>query len=240
MRNIAILLASGTGSRVGDSTPKQFLELGGKYLFEYPLKTFNNHINIDEIILVCHPEYIEFAKSVIKQNGYTKVSRVIPGGNTRQESVSNGVFSIVCEEGKVLIHDTARPFVTNDVITRVLDELNIYNAVSTVVPADDTIFVLNNENCVASVPLRSSLVRVQTPQGFALDTIRKAHYLAQKQNLNIATDDCSLVLKFNIAPIKTIIGDDICFKVTTAKDLLLAKSVIENFPVFNSDKTDRF
>ena len=235
MKNIGILLASGTGSRVGNKTPKQFLELNGKYLFEYSLKTFNDHINIDEIVFVCHLEYIEFAKNIIKKNGYTKVSRVIAGGNTRQESVSNGVFSIVNDTGKVLIHDTARPFVTNDVITRILDELNIYNAVSTVVPASDTIFILDDSDCVNSIPNRSSLACVQTPQGFDLNTIRKAHYLAQKQNVSLATDDCSLILKFGISPIKTILGDDICFKVTTAKDLLLAKSIADNTAMLNTN-----
>lgn len=233
MKSYGILLASGTGSRLGNSTPKQFLELGGRCVFEYSLRTFNNHFGIDEIIFVCHPDYIEFAKNIIKQKGYSKVSRILPGGTTRQESVSNGIFSIVSENGNVLIHDTARPFVTAGMITNILDELNIYRAVSVVVPADDTIFVINNENCVSSIPDRNNLARVQTPQGFDLNTIRKAHYIAQKQNFSKATDDCSLILKFGISPIKTIQGDDICFKITSPKDLILAQSIIDNASVFN-------
>ncbi len=238
MKNIGILLASGTGSRVESKTPKQFIEIKGKYLFEYSLETFNSHISIDEIIFVCHPEYIDFAKNVIKKNGYTKVSRIVPGGQTRQESVSNGIFSIVRDSGKVLIHDTARPFVTDSIIIRVLEELNIYKAVSTVIPSDDTIYLLDDESCVKTVPQRSSLVRVQTPQGFDLNIIRKAHYLAQKQKMNSATDDCTLVLNFNLAQIKTIAGDNICFKVTTPNDLLLAGLIIDNAAALNSDKSN--
>ncbi len=235
MKNIGILLASGSGSRVGGNTPKQFIEICGHYLFEYSLMTFNNHINIDEIIFVCHPEYIDFAKNIIRLNGYTKVARVVPGGSTRQESVSNGIFSIVNETGKVLIHDTARPFVTNAVITRVLEELRIYDAVSTVVPAKDTMFILDNNLCVSSIPERSSMVNVQTPQGFELNLIKKAHFLAQKQNINTATDDCSLILNFNLGQIKTVPGDNICFKVTTFEDLQFAKSIADNFTPLNPD-----
>ncbi len=235
MKNTAILLASGVGSRLGGDIPKQFIELNDCFLFEYSLQTFNRHISIDEIVFVCHPDYIDFVKNIIKRKAYTKVSRVVPGGNTRQESVSNGIFSISNEEGNVLIHDTARPFVTNRAISEVIEELKIYNAVSTVLPAKDTIFMLDNNMCAASIPNRSSLACVQTPQGFDLSLIKKAHYLALKQNINTATDDCSLIMNFNLGIIKTVIGDDICFKVTTLEDLQFAKSIINNSAGFNSN-----
>ena len=233
MKNFAIILASGTGSRLGNKTPKQFIKLNDKYIFEYSLKTFNNHINIDEIVLVCHPEYLEFVKSYLRNSEYTKVKRIIAGGNTRQESVSNGIFSISYEEGNVLVHDSARPFVTTDMITRVIEELGIYNAVSTVMPATDTIFEIDESSYVTKIPSRKNLRIVQTPQGFNLNTIRKAHLMAQKDNQNLATDDCSLILKYQLSEIKTVDGDDLCFKITTSKDLFFAESLLNNGTILN-------
>lgn len=234
MRNIAILLASGVGARVGAECPKQFIQINGKYLFEYSVATFNNHMNIDEIIVVCHPDYIDLVKTVVLDRRYLKVKRVVAGGETRRDSVYNGLFSISYEEGNVLIHDTARPFVTSAMIDRVLGGLESYSAVSTVLPATDTMFVLNEDYNVAKIPNRKELARVQTPQGFYLNTIRKAHYLAQKDNLTFATDDCGLIAYYKLAEIHTVEGDEMALKVTTPVDLIFAKSLADNLSILNS------
>ena len=235
MRNIVILLASGSGSRIGADCPKQFIKINGKYLLEYSLKTFNNHINIDEIVVVCHPDYIELVKNIVAQGRYLKVKSVVQGGETRQESVHNGLFSITHEEGNVLIHDSARPFVTPKMIDDVLDALESYTAVSTVLPSTDTMFVLGDAHEVSAIPNRKNLARVQTPQGFYLNTIKKAHYLAQKESLNLATDDCTLVRYFKLGEVFTVDGDERAFKVTTPVDLIFAKALADNSAVFNSD-----
>ena len=234
MKNIVILLASGTGSRVGADCPKQFIKINDKYLLEYSLETFNNHLNIDEIVIVCHPDFLDLVKKIV-QNGYYKVKSIVQGGDTRQESVNNGLFSIDIEEANVLIHDSARPFVTTLMIDNVIGALTHHTAVSTVLPATDTMFVLDEAHCVDLIPNRSSLSRVQTPQGFYLNTIRKAHYLAQKDNLNLATDDCSLVKYYNLGEIFTVAGDERAFKVTTPVDLIFAKGLADNITIFNSD-----
>lgn len=235
MRNIVILLASGSGSRVGGEIPKQFIKLNSKYLFEYSLETFDKHVSIDEVLVVCHKDYIEFVRQVVRENCYKKVKRVLPGGDTRQESVYNGIFSVSAETANILIHDSARPFVTNEMINRVLGALEHNSAVSTVVPATDTMFTLDNDGNVKTIPDRKELYRVQTPQGFYLNTIRKAHHMAQKEGLNLATDDCSLVLHYKLTDIATVCGDEIAFKVTTPADLMFAKGVLDNRAGFNAD-----
>ena len=235
MKNIVILLASGSGARIGADVPKQFLQINAKYLFEYSLKTFNDHVNIDEIVIVCHPSYVEVVKNIIKKNSYNKVRRVVVGGETRQESVYNGLFSIASDDANVFIHDAARPFVTNEMINRLIRALESNVAVSTVMPATDTMYVLNDVALVEDIPDRKKLFRVQTPQAFYINTIKKAHYLAQKEKLKMATDDCSLVLHYGLASISTVEGDDVAFKVTTPVDLLFAKSVADNLSIFNSD-----
>lgn len=235
MRNIAILLASGSGSRVGGDIPKQFLKVGDKYVFEYSLRTFNDYIGIDEVVLVARADYMELVRSVVRDGKYNKVVRVVPGGETRQESVSNGIFTIGHDEGNVLIHDTARPFVTKGMIERVLGALESCSAVSTVLPATDTMFKVDEVDRVEDVPDRTFLRRVQTPQGFYLSTIKKAHYMAIKEDLTLATDDCSLIRHFGLGDIYTVKGDDLAFKITTPLDLVFAQSIADNLTVLYSD-----
>lgn len=235
MRNIGILLASGSGTRVGGDVPKQFLKVSDKYIFEYSLRTFNDYIGIDEVILVARPDYLDLVRSVVRDGQYNKVVRVVPGGLTRQESVFNGIFTIGHDEGNVLIHDTARPFVTKGMIERVLGALENCSAVSTVLPSVDTMFSLDEIGRVQSIPDRDFVKRVQTPQGFYLSTIKKAHYMAIKSNLNLATDDCSLVRYFKLGDIYTVLGDELAFKITTPLDLVFAEAIANNFSVLDTN-----
>lgn len=235
MRNIGILLASGSGIRVGGEVPKQFLKINDKFIFEYSLRTFNDYIGIDEVILVVRPDYLDLVRSVVRDGQYTKVVRVVPGGQTRQESVFNGIFTIGHDEGNVLIHDTARPFVTRGMIERVLGALESCSAVSTILPTTDTMFTIDELGRVHGIPDRNLLKRVQTPQGFYLSTIKKAHYMAAKANLNLATDDCSLIRHFKLGDIHTVGGDELAFKITAPLDLVFAESVANNLTILDSD-----
>ena len=225
MKNTAIILASGAGSRFGSEIPKQFIKLNDKTILEYSISAFEQNDNINEIIVVSNPDFIEDTKNII-QNKYRKVTSVISGGKTRRQSSYIGVNHIKEKDINVLIHDGARPFVSQKIINECIDALKTYKAVNVAVDSSDTIVEVDSKNIIKSMPVRKSLRRCQTPQCFRLEIIKKAHELAEKNKLEDITDDCGIVLKYNLADIYTVDGSVDNIKITYPKDIELAKLII--------------
>ena len=226
MKNITIILASGTGSRSGLNIPKQFYKIKEKTLLEYSIEAFQNNTNIDEIIIVSNPNFIELTKELA--NKYSKVVKIISGGETRQQSSYNGVMSITDTEANILIHDAVRPFVTQTIINECIITLSQYNAINVAIESSDTILEIDENNFIKSVPNRKNLRRVQTPQCFKLDLIKNAHNLALNDKDFQPTDDCGLVLRYNLAPIFIVNGDETNIKITYPTDLEIAEKILEN------------
>jgi 2-C-methyl-D-erythritol 4-phosphate cytidylyltransferase len=226
--NLALILAGGSGSRLDPSTPKQFLHLRGKPLLVHTLERFQNHPAIDVIILVTHADFVKRTKELLKPFSIAKLQQILPGGATRQESSAIGVEAAADNFQNILIHDAARPFVSPSQIDAMLDKLTQYAAVNMTVPVTDTIARLDQNGMVVENPDRSRLRRVQTPQGFHLSVIREAHRLARQDNDNSATDDCSLILKYNLAPIANVTGHPDNIKVTSPIDLIIAGQILDN------------
>lgn len=227
MKTIAIILASGVGARLGLDIPKQFFVIRNKTVLEYSILAFQKHNNIDEIIVVSHPDYISRVEEIVHKGNYSKVSQIIAGGKTRQESSSNGVFAVKDINAKVLIHDAVRPFVTERIIEDCITVLDEYKAVNVAVESSDTILEIDEDNCIKSIPQRKFLRRVQTPQGFDLQIIKKAHELAsQKKDLSF-TDDCGLVKEFELAKIKVVEGEEFNIKITYPSDIKIAENIID-------------
>lgn len=226
MKNIAIILASGSGSRFNNELPKQFFKIKNNTVLDYSVERFQNHSNIDEIVVVSNPDYIEETKSITKK--YSKVTKVITGGETRQISSYNGVFSVSEVNANVLIHDAARPFVSKEIIDNCIKALLKYDAVNVAIESSDTIIEIDENNFIKSVPNRKSLMRCQTPQCFKINTIKNAHTLALKESFNTATDDCSLILKYNICPIFVVKGDINNIKITYNSDIKIAEQILSD------------
>ena len=228
MKNIAVILASGSGKRFGGNTPKQFIKLAGKPVIQYSLETLNNHKKIDEIIIVTLPEYIDKTEEIVMHNSLHKVTKIISGGQERYDSSWSAIQSLDTEECNILFHDSVRPFLDNRIIDDCLKSLKTYNAVDVVVDATDTIVKVRNEE-IMSIPNRKNLRRGQTPQGFKLSTIRSAYNLFMLDPDKIATDDCGIVLKYlpNEA-INVINGDEKNFKITHTQDIFLANSILKS------------
>ena len=218
MKNIAIILASGNGERFGEKIPKQFYEYKGRTLLEYSIDAFEQNKNIDEIILVTNPKFRDLAEEILSKNSYKKIKKLLNGGITRVDSSRIGVFEAF-ENSNVLIHDAVRAFVTQDIINRNIEALNTYQAVGTAIETVDTIIQVDENNFITNIPARSSLKRVQTPQSFRADLIKKAHKMALEENNQNFTDDCGLILKYNLAPIHIVEGDEINLKITQKSDL---------------------
>ena len=218
MRNIAIILASGSGERFGENVPKQFYVFKGKTLLEHSVEAFEKNENIDEIFLVTNPKFRDLAEKILSKNNYKKITKLLNGGKTRVESSYIGTKEAP-DGSNVLIHDAVRAFVTQDIINRNIAALEIYQAVGTAIETIDTIIQVNEENCITNIPQRSSLKRVQTPQSFRSELIKKAHKLALDENNQKFTDDCGLILQYNLAPIHIVEGDEINLKITQKSDL---------------------
>ena len=196
--NFAIILAGGKGLRTGFSTPKQFLEIDNIPMIARTIKAFNDAPEIDEICVVCVPEFVAKMNKIANEFYLNKVKCITQGGDTRQASVFAGLKAIkdnAKEDDIVLIHDGARPFVDRKIILDNLDAVSKTGAVVTAIRTKDSILVSLDGKEVYGYMDRSQLFNVQTPQTFKFGIIYHAHESAVKDEINDATDDACLVVR---------------------------------------------
>ena len=224
LKNYGIILASGTGSRYNSDIPKQFVKIAGKTVLEHTLDVFENSLYIDEIILVITPDYRHVAEGILLKNNYKKISKLLNGGETRKESSSIAIHSIEDEEANVLIHDCARPFVSQRIIKDCVEALKTYQAVDVAIPSADTIIRVRG-GVIDCIPNRADLMRGQTPQCFKLSLIKKAHELSR--NDNNFTDDCGLINKYNLSEIFVVSGEGENIKITYPEDIFMADRLFQ-------------
>ena len=214
--NYAIILASGKGQRVGGEIPKQFIKIKDKTLLEHTISVFEKNKNTDKIILVVNEEWVDFCKSF----KFSKLYKVVKGGPRRQDSSKIGVDLVEENNAKVLIHDGARPFITDEIINDCYNALNSYNAIDTGIEAVDTTVQVDENKIITNILDRKTLIRCQTPQGFKSGLIKHAHKLACEQNLEV-TDDVSLVVKLNLDKVYVVQGSEKNLKITYKDDIKL-------------------
>lgn len=222
----AVILASGKGERMNCGFPKQFAEIKGKTIIERSIEAFEENEKTDKIIIVSEPSTIEKIKEIVQRNGYKKVSKIVPGGAVRAESSSHGVGEVVEDDAKVLIHDAARPLVTQKIINDCITALDSCDAVNVAIKATDTIIEAENGK-MKDATERSRMMQVQTPQGFRVSTIKKAHSMAKKEGFAGATDDCGIVFRYGLSEIRIVEGDRINIKITYPEDIVIAEMFVE-------------
>lgn len=211
MNYTAIILAAGSGVRTGLDYNKVFHKIKSKRVLDYSVDFFEKHSKCSEVILVCSDEDFNFVYSEYS----SKVNRIITGGKNRQESVYNGLQKANMEY--VLIHDSARPFINENKIDLLCEDVIFTKASTLAVFVKDTI-VKTNGNRLGSTIDRSTLLAVQTPQAFDKDLIIDAHNKAKMVGF-IATDDTDLVAKFTSVMPSYVIGDYRSIKLTTIEDI---------------------
>ena len=224
-KNTAIVLAAGQGKRMNSRVQKQFLELGGKPVLYYSLNCFQQSPLITDIILVTGAESVAFCKEeIVEKYGLTKVTKVIPGGKERYDSVYEGLLA--CENSDfVLIHDGARPMIDETEIRLSMRAVEEEHACVIGVPVKDTIKVGNAKHYAVDTPDRSCLWAVQTPQSFSYELLMEAYgemWQAAESGERI-TDDAMIVERFTGHKVKLVQGKYENIKVTTPEDLLIAE-----------------
>jgi 2-C-methyl-D-erythritol 4-phosphate cytidylyltransferase len=229
LERVAVLLAGGVGARAGLGMPKQFAELHGRTVLEHSLAALHDHPSIGGVLLVMAPGYADAARVITAR--YPRVLDVIDGGAERSDSTVRALAWLDARglTSDLLIHDAARPLLTGDVIDRCIAALAEHVAVGVAVPSSDTVFRTDPSGRVVEVPPRSELWRAQTPQGFRLATLRAASDAALADPAFVATDDCSVVLRYlpDVA-VTVVLGDERNMKVTGPLDLAIAERLLSD------------
>lgn len=229
---VAVVLAAGKGKRMDSQIPKQYINLVGHPVLYYCLKAFQESF-IDEVVLVCGKDDIDYCKrDIVKRYSFTKVKKIVAGGEERYHSVAAGLQAIDnC--AYVFIHDGARPFVNQDILSKCYEAVQKYSAAAAAVPCKDTIKIADEEGFAIETPNRNQCWQIQTPQAFVFSEIRDVYkqlILDEdeiiEKGINI-TDDAMVMEQFGLRKVKLVNCGNRNIKITTASDMLVAEAYIK-------------
>ena len=232
MKTAAIVLAAGSGSRMRSNIKKQYMEINEKPLIYYALKAFEDSFT-DEVVLVVSPGDIDYCKAeIVDKYGFTKVKRIVEGGAERYDSVRLGLHAVSEDTDYVMIHDGARPFVTEEIMQRSVDAARENRACVVGMPVKDTIKISDANGFSAQTPDRKTLWMIQTPQTFEYSLIRRLYDKLEEdkeeikaKGINI-TDDAMVVETFSDVKVKLVEGSYNNIKVTTPEDIGFAQAIL--------------
>lgn len=231
--NLAIIFAGGVGNRMHQtSRPKQFLQLNGKPVIIYTLEVFENHPDIDAIVVACIKSWIPYLRKQLKKFGVTKVVSIVPGGETGQESIYNGLCAandFIIEQNEdnaiVLIHDGVRPLINEKTITTNIQQVKESGSSITTSPATETILIKQEHNTI-KVPDRDLSLIARAPQCFWLKDILSAHCKAKEEGLTNFTDSCSLMNHYGYE-LALVEGPEENIKITSPMDFYIFRALIQ-------------
>lgn len=234
MANIAIIIAGGVGSRMGQDIPKQFINVYDKPIIIYTLESFQKHPLVDEIEVVCIDGWHDILKAYAKQFNISKLKYVISGGSTGQESIRNGVFNLegkVSSNDTIIIHDGIRPLVESSVLTDVIKKCEEYGNAVTSLPYNEQIFVVNAndpETTNKYIP-RETLRRVSTPQAYKFELLDEKYHEAFDKQIGIFGSSYTNTMMTELGiTLHFAAGSDKNIKLTTKDDLDLFKAYLKS------------
>lgn len=229
MKNIAIILAGGIGSRLNAGIPKQFLKVAGKTVIEHSISVFQKHPLIDEIAVVANESYHRKIEEYVIKNNFTKIKKILTSGIERHYSSLSAIKAYEHEEDcNLIFHDAVRPLIGESIIDDVIATLKKYDAVDVAIESADTIIEVDEHDVISQIPPRKMLRRGQTPQGFKLSVIKKAYDLALQDPDFVTTDDCGVVLKYlPKTKIKVVKGAETNMKLTYIEDFYLIEKLFQ-------------
>ena len=229
-KNIAVVLAGGSGRRIGGDLPKQFLQVGGRRIIEYSIEAFEKNAGIDEIAVVVNKDFILLMDEIAAANSWSKLKHILNGGNERSDSSMSAIQAYEGIDCNLIFHDAVRPMVSQRIISDVVSALETYNSIAVAVPATDTIVKVDESGRMISEILQRQLLRCQqTPQAFRYETIEQAYKFSLADPNFVATDDCGVVSRYlPNEKIFIVDGEDSNIKVTYPKDLSLLENLISD------------
>ena len=228
MKNIAVILAGGSGTRLGNDTPKQFLKVAGKQVIEHTIDVFDNCRLIDEICIVSKADFVSEVEELVVKNQYKKVKKILTGGKERYDSSLAAINAYTDNDTNLLFHDAVRPLVNERIINDCIAALEKYNAVDVAAMTTDTIISVDEHECIDFIPNRANLRNGQTPQCFKRGTIKRAYELALADPAFTTTDDCGTVRRYlPDEPIFVVAGDNSNMKLTYLEDLFLLDKLFQ-------------
>lgn len=227
--NIAMLIAGGKGARMNQDIPKQFLNINDKPVIVYTLQAFQQHPQIDAIMVVCIEGWQEILKAYANQFNITKLKWIVCGGENGQSSIRNGVFELnkhCFSKDLVLIHDAIRPNVSQEIISNCIAQSNLHGNAVTVIPCAEAMLLRDEDaNTSKEVINRDSLARTQTPQAFTLGKLVWAHEEALKRGITNSVATCTLMIELG-EKVHFCAGSEKNVKITTTEDLEIFKALL--------------
>lgn len=221
----AIILAGGKGKRMNSKVSKQFIEIKDKPVIYYTIKKFNENKNIDNIVVVLPKDEVDYFKENVLKKYTLKVDKIVIGGAERQDSVYNGLKSLEQDSVDiVLIHDGARPFISDRIIEEGINYAAVYGASAPGVMPKDTIKIKSEEGFSINTPKRETLMAIQTPQVFKFNEILKCHEKIKEDKI-LVTDDTMVVEQYGYN-VYLYEGEYTNIKITTPEDLILGEKLI--------------
>ena len=231
MKNIALVIAGGSGKRMGQEIPKQFLTVDDKPVIIYTLENFERNDYVDEIVVVCIDGWHDVLRAFCKQFGLNKIKHIISGGETVQQSIFNGVKKAYDEYGKdvcLIIHDSIRPLVDESVLNDVIEVCHKFGNAVTSMPYNEQIFVVNSDGETTSkfIP-RETIRRVSTPQAYMLGRLYECYTKAFRENIGILGSSYTNTMMVELGEtLHFAKGSDRNIKLTTKDDFYIFKAYI--------------
>ena len=226
--NIALIIAGGSGERMGQDIPKQFLTVNEKPVIVYTLEAFQKHPRIDEIAVVCIDGWDKTLQAYAGQFNITKLKYIFPGGNNGQSSIRSGVQGLAENhdgDDIVLIHDAIRPMVSEEIISDCLVQTEKNGCAITVIPCAEAMLETSDGASSESSYPRDNLKRTQTPQGFRLETLVRIHKEALEKGITNSIASCTLMVELGY-PVYFSMGSEKNIKLTTVEDIDIFKALL--------------
>jgi 2-C-methyl-D-erythritol 4-phosphate cytidylyltransferase len=228
--NVAIIIAGGIGSRLGQDIPKQFINVYDKPIIIYTLESFQKHPLIDAIEVVCLDGWHDVLKAYAKQFNITKLKWVVSGGKTGQESIRNGVYNLegkVSDDDNIIIHDGIRPLIDETVISDVIQKCQKFGNAVTSLPYNEQIFIKDDEETTSKYIPRETLKRVSTPQAYKFDLLDSKYHEAFEKEIGIYGSSYTNTMMVELGvKLYFAAGSERNIKLTTADDLELFKAYL--------------
>lgn len=228
MATVALIIAGGSGQRMGQDIPKQFLTVNEKPVIVYTLEAFQRHAEIDSIAVVCVEGWERVLEAYAKQFNITKLEKVVTGGKNGQDSIRNGLFALEEKYDKddiVLIHDAIRPMVSAEIISDCIVKTRKYGSAVACVPCAEAMLETENATVSTGSYPRSKLKRTQTPQGFRIGDICQLHREALKAGITNSIASCTLMIEMG-RQVFFSAGSEKNIKLTTVEDIDIFKALL--------------